>query len=414
MSDEAEPERVRLDKPVPRWAIIGIFIMLLIAALAYAQVFLTPVLLAFILTFVFSPPRRALERLGLPTGLAAGLIMAGILAVLATVVILLAQPVRQWAADAPEIGAQLEQRVRQIRASFGADEDGASIQDVVKKVSEAAAPASEDAPQEVVVRQPGALSALAATAPAIVVQLILTLVLLFFILASGEMFYEKTVHVIPRFRDKRRAIRIARDIERKISHYLLTITIINACLGLSIGLALWALGMPDPLLFGVAGMLLNYIPYVGAIIGAGLTLIVGLLTFDTTGAAIAPALAYYALTSFEGQFVTPYFVGRNLKLNTVVVFIAVAFWAWLWSVVGMLLAVPLLVAVRVLCEHIPSLEPFGDFLSARGAEIEEDDPPEAENPPPEPDPARLEAEAAPERTAAAPAQDPAVSGLAAG
>ena len=373
MSDATEPDEVQLASPVPRWAIIGIFLMLLVASFAYAQVFLTPIILAFILAFVFSPARRALERLGLPAGAGAGAIMAGILVVLGVIVILLAQPVRQWAADAPEIGAQLEERVRAIRASFGADEDGASIQDVVEKVGEAAAPASDTEVTEVVVKEPSALSAIAATAPAIAVQLILTLVLLFFILASGDMFYEKMVHVIPRFRDKRRAIRIAREIERKISHYLLTITIINAGLGLAIGLTLWALGMPDPLLFGVAAMLLNYIPYVGAMIGAGLTLIVGLLTFPETGQAIAPALAYYGLTSFEGQFVTPYFVGRNLKLNTVVVFIAVAFWAWLWSVVGMLLAVPLLVMIRVFCEHIPSLEPFGDFLSARGAEIEDDE-----------------------------------------
>ena len=373
MSDATEPDEVQLASPVPRWAIIGIFLMLLVASFAYAQVFLTPIILAFILAFVFSPARRALERLGLPAGAGAGAIMAGILVVLGVIVILLAQPVRQWAADAPEIGAQLEERVRDIRASFGADEDGASIQDVVEKVGEAAAPAGDAEVTEVVVKEPSALSAIAATAPAIAVQLILTLVLLFFILASGDMFYEKMVHVIPRFRDKRRAIRIAREIERKISHYLLTITIINAGLGLAIGLTLWALGMPDPLLFGVAAMLLNYIPYVGAMIGAGLTLIVGLLTFPETGQAIAPALAYYGLTSFEGQFVTPYFVGRNLKLNTVVVFIAVAFWAWLWSVVGMLLAVPLLVMIRVFCEHIPSLEPFGDFLSARGAEVEDDE-----------------------------------------
>ena len=372
MNDD-DPTSVQLANPVPRWAVIGIFAMMSVVALAYAQTFLTPILLAFVLTLVFSPARRFLERLGLPSALAAGLIMLGLLSTLAVVVFLLAQPIRQWSADAPEIGARLEERVRDIRASFGGNEDGASIQEVVDKVSEAAAPTTDDDVEEVIVRERGTLSVLASTAPAVAVQIILTLVLLFFVLASGDMFYEKTVHVIPRFREKRRAIKIAREIERKISSYLLTITIINAGLGLAVGLAMWGLGMPDPLLFGVAAMLLNYIPYVGAIVGASLALVVGLLTFPDTGQAIAPALAYYALTSFEGQFVTPYFVGRNLKLNTVVVFIAVAFWAWLWSVVGMLIAVPLLVIVRVFCQHIPALEPFGDFLSARGAEIEDDE-----------------------------------------
>ena len=396
MSDRPDPEVVTLDKPVPRWAIIGIFLMLLVAALAYAQLFLTPVILAFILALVFSPPRRALERLGLPAGVAAGILMLVLCSVIGIITMMLAQPIREWAADAPEIGAQLEERVREIRRSFGADEDGASLQEVVEQVSDAAAPGSKrDDVQEVVVKEPDALSTLASTAPAVVVQVVLVLVLLFFVLASGDMFYEKLVHVMPKFRDKRRAIRIAREIERKISHYLLTITVINSCLGVAIGLSLWGLGMPDPLLFGVVGAILNFIPYLGAIIGTALALVVGLLTFDDTGSAIAPALAYYACTAFEGQFVTPYFVGRNLKLNTVVVFITVAFWAWLWSVVGMVIAVPLLVTIRVFCEHIPALAPIGDFLSARGAESLPDEEPDeqppaaADEPDPEPEPSPL-------------------------
>ena len=360
----------------PRWAVVGIFVMLAVFALAYAKLFLTPLIMAFLLAFVFSPLRRGMERIGLPSGAAAGIIMGVLVAALAAVVILLSSPVREWTEDAPRIGAQLEQRISQIRASFGGSGEGASLTEVVEQVSDAAAPAPDD-PEvtEVVVREEGALTAVAATAPAVMVQLVLTLVLLFFILASGDMFYEKIVHVLPSFRDKRRAMRIAREIERQVSHYLLTITVINAGLGAAVGLAMWALGMPDPLLFAVAACLLNYIPYIGAILGAGMTLVVGLLTFPGMGEALIPAVAYYALTSIEGQFVTPYAVGRNLKLNTVVVFIAVAFWAWLWSVVGMLIAVPLLVAIRVLCGNIPALHNLGDFLSARGAEREDDAPP---------------------------------------
>ena len=379
-SDRAPPSTdgpdatVELQRPIPRWAVIGIFVFMCVGALAYAKVFLTPVILAFLLALVFSPVRRFLERRGLPTGLSATVIMLALLASIVTVGTLLSAPVRGWAEDAPQIGAQLEQRIRDIRTSFGADEEGTSIQEVVEQVSESVTPdaADEDAPVEVVVQEGGMLSTVASTAPAILVQLILVLVLLFFLLASGDMFYEKIVHVLPRLSDKRRAVRITRDMERTLSSYLLTITAINMGLGVAVGLAMWALGMPDPLLFGVIAWLFNYIPYIGAVAGAGLALVVGLLTFDTTGQAIAPALAYYALTSIEGQFITPYLVGRNLKLNTVVVFIAVAFWAWLWSIVGMLIAVPLLVAMRVFCEHVPSLEPFGDFLSARGAEAEDD------------------------------------------
>jgi predicted PurR-regulated permease PerM len=182
------------------------------------------------------------------------------------------------------------------------------------------------------------------------------------------MFYEKIVHVLPTFQDKRRAIRIAYDIERKLSRYLFTITMINAGLGVAIGTAMWLLGMPNPLLFGAMGFVFNYVPYLGPLVGVALTAVVALITFDELGLALLSALTYFALTAVEGQLITPYFVGRRLEMNTVVIFLSVALWAWLWSVTGMLVAVPFLVAIRAFCEHIPQLQPLGDFLSARGSE----------------------------------------------
>ena len=220
------------------------------------------------------------------------------------------------------------------------------------------------------VEERGAAMTLAMTAPTVLAQIVLTLVLLFFLLASGDMFYEKIVHVTPRFSDKRRAVRIAYDIERRLSRYLLTIAIINAGLGCAIGLAMWAIGMPTPLLFGVIGFVFNFVPYVGAVAGVVIVTAVAIVSLDTVGLALLAGALYFACTTVEGQFVTPYFVGRALRLNVVVVFISVTLWAWLWSVVGMLVATPMLVAIRTFCEHIPALEPFGDFLSGRGEEVE--------------------------------------------
>ncbi len=120
--------------------------------------------------------------------------------------------------------------------------------------------------------------------------------------------------------------------------------------------------------------LFNFVPYLGAIAGAALSLFVGLVAFEYAGTAFLAAGLYFALTSIEGQFVTPYFVGRRLRLNTVVIFLSVALWAWLWSVMGMLLAVPLLVTIRSFCEHVPSLRPIGNFLAGRGAETPLDGP----------------------------------------
>jgi predicted PurR-regulated permease PerM len=351
----------------PRWAVIGTFLLLLVAGLAYARAFLMPTVLAFLLALVFSPVRRALERLGLASGLAAFVITGALLAVTLGAVLALAAPLSEWVADAQTIGRQIEWKLRDLR------DVAAQIQQAADQIDELATGEGEEV-ERVVVQGPGLASSVAFTVPGALAQRLFTFVLLFFLLASGDMFYEKTVSVLPSFGDKRRAVMIARDIERKLSHYLFTITTINAGLGLAVWAAMWALGMPSPLLFGVIAFLLNYIPYVGAVLGVALAAVVGLVSLPSAFDAAIAAAVYLALTSIEGQFVTPYFVGRNLRLNTVVVFLSVTFWAWLWSVVGMLVATPLLVTVRVFSEHIPALEGIGRFLSARGDERAEDDP----------------------------------------
>jgi predicted PurR-regulated permease PerM len=209
---------------------------------------------------------------------------------------------------------------------------------------------------------------LAEMAPRLAAQAGFVLVLLFFLIASGDMFYEKIVHVMPTFTDKRKALRIAFDIERRLARYLSTITLINALLGVSVGVAMWMYDMPTPELFGLMAFLLNFVPYVGAVIGIALSVLIALITFPDPWVSLLVGGTYLALTSIEGQLITPYFVGRVLQLNTVIVFLAIAFWAWLWSVVGMIIAVPMLVVVRVFAEHVDTLEPLGDFLTARGAE----------------------------------------------
>ena len=378
MTDQAsQAAAARPTSSAPRWAVIGIFLFMAFGAITYAQAFLMPVVLAFLLALVFSPVRRALERLRVPAGLGAALIVSTLVAAFLAVVIALAAPVAGLVDDAPRIAAEVQRKLADLR---GTAEDVAEVAAQVDQIAQgggageaaedAAAVTGADTPERVVVEERGAAMTLAMTAPTVLAQILLTLVLLFFLLASGDMFYEKIVHVVPRFSDKRRAVRIAYDIERRLSRYLLTIAIINAGLGCAVGLAMWAIGMPTPLLFGVIGFVFNFVPYVGAVAGVVIVTAVAIVSLDTVGLALLAGALYFGCTAVEGQFVTPYFVGRALRLNVVVVFISVTLWAWLWSVVGMLVATPVLVAIRTLCEHIPSLEPLGDFLSERGQEAE--------------------------------------------
>ena len=352
-------------RSIPRWAGIGLFLYASIYFLSYAKIFLIPIIVAFLLAMIFGPIRRFFDRRGIPSGITSLAIVALLLFAFLSVLSALSLPVAGWIERAPELGRQIQDKLSGISETFsGVFEANQKLNQLIRSTTPNV--------QRVEVQGSSFATSAALFAPAIVTQFVFILILLLFLLASGDMFYEKLVHVMPTFRDKRRAMKIAHDIERKLSRYLLTITIINAGLGITIGLLLWAFGMPSPFVFGVIAFIFNFIPYLGAFAGILIASAVALVSFDWIGWAPIVGATYLTATSIEGQVVTPYFVGRSLQLNTVVVFIAVSFWAWLWSAVGMVVAVPLLVAIKTFCEHIDGLNSLGDFLSERHSEVEVD------------------------------------------
>lgn len=363
--DTAEGSATSRQHMVPRWAGIGIFLLLAVFALAYAQLFFVPVVLAFLLSTVFSPVRRVFDRLGVPQGLTALGIVGSLLIILAVITTALAMPVNGWINNSAQIEYKIEARFHEISGPFSGFFRA-------KEKLEKIAGSGSDEVQKVETQGTSITQRLASLGPVYLGQIVFTLVLLIFLLASGDMFYEKIVHTLPNLRDKRRAGQMARAIERQLSRYLLTITVINAGLGIAVGLSMWVLGMPSPLIFGIIAFLFNFVPYLGAIIGVAIAATVALVTFNWLAMPLIVGGVYLALTTIEGQFVTPYFIGRSLRLNSVVVFLAISFWAWLWSAVGMIVAVPLLVAVKTVCDHIGTLEPLGNFLAERYAENDSD------------------------------------------
>lgn len=343
-------------------ALIGLFLFACIAVLGVAKDFLVPVVLAFLLSMVFGPVRRVFDRRGIPTIISSVGIVLLLVMLLLGMVSALTVPASDWIDNAPRVERQIQQRMAEISRSMN------GLMRINAKIEKLTKPNDDKNVEKVEVKQPGMAATAIMLAPAIVGQFVFTIVLLLFLLASGDMFYEKLVHVLPTFRDKRRAVEIAFNIERKLSRYLLTITLINLGVGIVLGSAMAVFGLPNALLIGLIAFLLNFIPYLGAAAGIGLVTIIAALSFDWIGWAPIAGGIYLGISIIEGQFITPYLVGRNLRLNTVVVFISVSFWAWLWSVVGMVVAVPLLVAVRTLSEHIDGLHNLGDFLSERHAE----------------------------------------------
>ncbi len=336
--------------------LMGIFLILVAGALYSAAAFFMPVVLALLLSLTLSPLVRFLHRHGIGEGVAAGLVVLMLTLGIGATFAALGTPFFDLVEDAPRMAQEVREKFDEFRAPIS------SVTEMAAQVDDATGGGAEI--QQVSVQQPGILSQVAGSALSIVTTTLIVIILTLFLLASGEHFSEQIVKSFGTLTDKKRALRTVRDIESEISRYLLTITLINTGLGVAVGTAMWALGMPTPILWGVLAAILNFLPYVGSLAGIVIVGIVSLATFPTVGAALLPPLAYLACTSVEGQLVTPTIVGRRLRINTVAVFIALAFWSFLWSIPGALMAVPILVLLKVLCDNVEGLTGIGRFLSA--------------------------------------------------
>ncbi|RYG56437.1 AI-2E family transporter, partial [bacterium] len=231
---------------------------------------------------------------------------------------------------------------------------------------------SDTAVQKVVVAQPGILSRAAGSLLSAGTTLAITFVLSLFLLASGTLFYQKIIQLFPNLSDKKKVLKVIYNIQAEISRYLFTITVINVAVGTVVGVGMWLLGIPNPLVWGVASAVLNYLPYIGALIAITAVGIISVVTFENTlYGLIAPAFIL-VVHIIEGQFLTPMLLGRRLELNAVFVFISISFWSWLWGFVGALMAVPILVIIKVACDNFESLHPIGNFLTAEKPTLKDD------------------------------------------
>jgi predicted PurR-regulated permease PerM len=356
-----------------RRLMLGSFLLALFTATYFARDVLLPIVLAILLTLTLRPVVRGMQRIGITPGISAVLVMLAIGLGFAVAGYFLSGPIGDMAARAPQIGTEVQQKLAGLMDRL------ASIQEVGQQVTEmtdAAGATGEGEKVEVVVDQSGPIPAAVGSVASITSSLVAAMILTLFLLASGDFYHRRIVEASPKLHDKKRALTIVRDVEKQISRYLGAITMINAGLGLAIGIALWIIGLPMPHVWGTLAFLLNFMPFIGAIIGTVSVGAFALVSFDSVPYALLAPLAYFTLTTIEGNFVTPMLVGRRLELNIVSVFVTVAFWIWLWGVPGAVLAVPFLVVVKAICDHVPSLKAFGSFLSGDPAMKTED---QAEN-----------------------------------
>lgn len=339
-------------------SLTGLFFLACFYTLYFARDFFLPVLLAVVLNFLFAPVVRALKRFRIPEALSSALVILAALLLAGFLAYELSGPLTEWLEKAPETGAQLQKKFQPLRKYF---EKMAATSEQVEKLA-STKPENQKAPQRVELKKAGLLDTLFSGTSKLVFSLLVVIVLLYFLLASGDLFLGKLVHVLPSLADKKKAVQIAREIEGNISQYLLTITIINAGIGVLGGLLFWALGMPNPALWGAIAGLLNFIPTVGALSMAVLLTLVATTAFPSLTHALLVPAAFLALTILVGTFISPLIMGRRLTLNPVVIFLGLSFWGWLWGIPGALLAVPMLAMFKIFCDHIEPLAPVGEFL----------------------------------------------------
>jgi predicted PurR-regulated permease PerM len=345
----------------PGVAVKGLFVLALFYTFYFARSFLLPIVLAVLLSLILYPAVRFLKRAFIPEPLGAALVVATLAALLGTGIYQLFEPANQWITKLPRTTEQIERKLFNVRKSM---EQVSKAAEKVEALASVDSASKERAPQ-VVAREPSLMSRMLTGTQNVVVSVGATLVLLFFLLASGDLFMRKLVRVLPTLTDKKKAVGLARTIQSAMARYLFTITCINVGLGAATALLLHVLGMPNPLLWGVMVALLQYVPYIGPAISGTILTVVAFITYEDLHSILLVPMCFFALVTVEGQFITPFLTGRSLTLNPVMVFVSMLLWGWIWGVVGALMAVPILMTFKIFCDHIESLDAIGEFMSGK-------------------------------------------------
>jgi predicted PurR-regulated permease PerM len=337
-------------------ALVCLALCAVLAGLYAMRSVFIPLTFATMLYFLLRGTVRRLVRLRLPRILASALVLTTAVGALAFAALELAGPAATWAQRLPGAVQELEAKSRTLRLPLQQASEGVQL---VRKMADVEG--AEKVPRVAVVR-PGWLQGVVEGAAELTSQIALTVVAAFFLLLDGDSLLDRLLHLTPAFTQRRRASTLVSEVGTRMSQYLRAVTLINLGLGTAVAAAFWLIGMPNPVLWGVLAAVLTYVPYLGPAVGIALVALASFVTFPTAGTAALPPLVYFALASIEGNFVTPLVLGHSFRISPLVVFVWLSLWVWLWSVPGAILAVPMLMLIKIVCEESPSLAGLGYFL----------------------------------------------------
>jgi predicted PurR-regulated permease PerM len=334
----------------------GIFLIVLLAALRFAEEVAMPVVLAFLLKMVFQPIVTRFERLFLPRELGALLVILFLLCGLVTLGSMLSAPAGAWAERLPANMSQLREKLHFLSKPVEKTQKLLTQAENLTKDKTAK-------PVPVVVQGSRLFEKVFAGTQSAAEELVTMIIVLFFLLAAGDTFLRRLVEVLPTFHDKRKAVDISQQVEKDISIYLSTITIMNVIMGVATGFIMWGCGVKDPVLWALLAFLLNYIPILGPLTAVCIFILVGLSEIDGIFRALMPATLYLLFHVVEANIVTPILLAKRFTLNPVLVILALVFWHWMWGFPGAVLAVPMLAIAKIICDRVTALNAAGHLLA---------------------------------------------------
>jgi predicted PurR-regulated permease PerM len=334
----------------------GLFALGVLAALYVASSVILPVVFALVLNLLLQPGVRLLGRLHLPRAVGALLTVLLVIGAIVGLVAALSVPAANWAERLPEGIPRLEAHLQVMKGPIQA------LQKVIQQAEQVAdAPPSRGSIVSVR-RDLGITGALFAGTRSILDGLFTTVLVLYFLLVAGNIFLRRIVEILPTFGNKRQAVDISQQIQEDISAYLVTITAMNAAVGVTTAVAMYLCGLGDPLLWGTTAFLLNYIPILGPLFGVCIFVLVGMLSFESVWWALLPPALYFGIHLVEGESLTPMLLARRFTLNPVLIILSLVFWFWMWGMLGAILAVPMLAILKIISDRLRPLKALGHFL----------------------------------------------------
>ena len=365
---EPEPIVIRMPVDIRNLALTVVAAILFVLFLQYAQAVLIPIVLGILTFYALDPIVDRLEKTGLHRALGAALVLAALLGATGYGLWTLRDDVSAVIEELPRAAAEMRQSFRQQREPSAIDKLQEAAKEIDKTAAAAAGPTTPDpgGVQRVQIVQPfratdyltyGSMGALALASQAVMI-----LFLSYFLLVSDDLFKRKLVKIVPTLAKKRITVEIVDEIGTQIERFLLVQVFTSILVAVATSLALWWLGLEQAVIWGILAGILNSVPYFGPIVVTGGLMVVAYLQFRTYDMTFYVAGIALVITTLEGWLLTPTLMGKAASINPVAIFIGIIFWSWVWGVWGLILAVPMLMMLKAVCDRIEELQPIGELL----------------------------------------------------